>query len=31
MVVLYEKEEKLWSDGALQVAVVKPCVKMSAL
>ena len=30
-VVLYEKEEKLWSDGALQVAVVKPCVKMSAL
>ena len=25
------KEEKLWSDGALKVAVVKPCVKMSAL
>ena len=26
-----EKEEKLWSDGALQVSVVKPYVKMSAL
>ena len=30
-VVLYEKEEKLWSDGALLVSVVKPYVKMSAL
>ena len=29
-VILWERK-RLWSDGALQVAVVKPCVKMSAL